>query len=374
MVDRELPEHEAFSSYVKAEDVEKIADPLELDDEISLMEMVSVVLRHRGAVLRTILLFTGIGLFMALTTSARYSSTASFLPENSRSPLAGAASLAQQFGFSLGTSGSERAPQFYADLVNSNEILRKVVTSSFPVSPTEGGPEEIDLITYYETDGETHEERIAQALYVLTMQDLSVRMDRETAVISFTVTTDDPMLSKGVATLIYELVNDFDLEIGRSQASAQRLFSGGRLTQLTTELLQAEDSLKNFLLENRLFTNSPQLQFEHDRLQRTVFMRQELVTSLAQAFESARIEEVRNTPVITLIESPRVPAVRDPKGRIRTVIVGILAGVISGVFLAFVKNYREESRRKSNPKLDELSSLWSETLSDVTRLFRRSLT
>lgn len=374
MVDRELPEQEAFTSDTRVEDAEKVADPLQLDDENSLLDMVSVVLRHRRAVLSAILLFTGIGLIVALTTSSRYSSSASFLPENSSSPLSGASALAQQFGFSFGNPGGERAPQFYADLVNSDEILRKVVTSSFPVSPTEGGPEEIDLITYYEADGETHEERIEQALYVLTMQDLSVRMDRETSVVSFTVTTDDPMLSKGVATLIFELVNDFDVEIGRSQATAQRLFSGGRLTQLTTELLEAEDSLKNFLVENRLFTNSPQLQFEHDRLERTVLMRQELVTSLAQAFESARIEEVRNTPVITLIESARVPAVRDPRGRVRTVIVGILTGVISGVSLAFVNNYREESRRKNDPRLDELSSLWSETLSDVTRLFRRSST
>ncbi|SVC42876.1 uncharacterized protein METZ01_LOCUS295730, partial [marine metagenome] len=59
MVDRELPEQEGFSSYVKAEDVEKASDPLQLDDEISLMEMVSVVLRHRRTVLRAILLFTG---------------------------------------------------------------------------------------------------------------------------------------------------------------------------------------------------------------------------------------------------------------------------------------------------------------------------
>ncbi len=44
--------------------------------------------------------------------------------------------------------------------------------------------------------------------------------------------------------------------------------------------------------------------FEHDRLERPVSMRQELVTAMAQAYEQARVDEVRNTPVITVIDQP----------------------------------------------------------------------
>ena len=58
------------------------------------------------------------------------------------------------------------------------------------------------------------------------------------------------------------------------------------------------------------------------------------------------------------------------------VLVGIITGAMCGVFLAFVRNYREEDRMKENPRLDELSSLWSDALKDVTRflprLFKRS--
>jgi uncharacterized protein involved in exopolysaccharide biosynthesis len=228
----------------------------------------------------------------------------------------------------------------------------------------------VDLITYYEVVGESDEERIEKAIGALS-RDVSKGTNRDTGIVSFSVTTSDPILSWGVAALILELVNDFDLTTRRSQASAERLFSGGRLAQLTIELQGAEDSLKKFLLDNRLFGNSPSLQFEHDRLQRAVGMRQELVTSLAQAFESARIEEVRNTPVITLIAPPRVPALRDPRERVRTVLVGIVMGMVLGVFLAFVANLREGDRLRENPRLAEVSALWSEALSDVTRLFRR---
>ncbi len=369
-MDQELPEQEDFASHPHVEGAERAPDLSDLDDEVSLVQIMSVLLRQRVIILRAVVLFTGIGLVLALTTSSLYTSSASFLPESSGGAPSGAVALAQQFGFSVG-GGGERSPQFYADLVTSDEILRQVVTRSFPRTPTEEGSDEVDLFTHYEVVGATEEERIERAIYALS-RDLSVTTDRDTGIVRFSITTSDPVLSRGMAALVLELVNDFDLTTRRSQASAERLFSGERLTQLTGELREAEDSLMNFSLENRLFGNSPPLQLEFERLQRAVGRREALVTSLAQAHESARIEEVRNTPVITLIESPRVPALRDPRGRVRTVAVGLVTGTILGAFLAFVRNYREEDHMKEDPRLAGLSALWSEAVNDVTRLFHRS--
>ncbi len=371
MVDREYPGQEGFTSHPRVENAAKTVDPRRLDDEVSLVEIASVLLRQRRVVLWAILLCTGVSLGIALKRPALYTSSASFLPESTGGVApSGALALAQQFGFALGSGrGGERSPQFYADLVTSREILRQATTRHF-LRPTEGASEEMDLITFYEVGGETVEERIGRAITRL-IGALSVSTDRETGIVSFSVTTSDPMVSQALAALILELVNDFDVTTRQSQAGAERLFAGGRLAQLNSELREAEDSFKNFLLENRLFTNSPSLEFEHDRLQRAVAMRQQLVTSLAEAFESARIEEVRNTPVITLIESPRVPALRDPKRRVVIVLVGMSIGAMFGVFLAFVMNYREEDRMRDSSQLDELSSLWSEAVSDLPRFLRR---
>ena len=88
------------------------------------------------------------------------------------------------------------------------------------------------------------------------------------------------------------------------------------------ELAFAEDSLKAFMFENRQFSNSPQLVFEEDRLQRQVSMRQDLVSAIAQAYEQARIEEVRNLPVITVIDHPEPPALADPRGRLMMLVLG----------------------------------------------------
>ena len=272
---------------------------------------------------------------------------------------------------SLGGVGRERTPEFYADLVTSDEILRQTVVGKYSFDESD---EEGDLTAYYEIEEDTSEKEIERAVERLK-KDLSVSTDRETRIVSFSVTTSKATVSQQVAAHILELVNTFDLITRQSQAGAERTFAGERLAELTGELRDAEDSLEVFLVGNRDFSNSPVLTFEHDRLQRIVGMRQEVVTSIAQAFERARIEEVRNTPVITMIESPRVPAFRDSKGRILIVLLGIVAGAMVGGLLGFVKDY-SQARNRGAADLEELSSLWRETLTGLPmgrRLFRDSM-
>ncbi len=100
--------------------------------------------------------------------------------------------------------------------------------------------------------------------------------------------------------------------------TVEPLISGERLTQMTRELQQAEDSLESFLLENRSLSPSSALQFEHDRLLRAVAVRQERLTSLAQALKSFRVEKARDMPVVPQ-QGEALVVGRDWRGtRIRT--------------------------------------------------------
>ena len=349
--------------------------PWESDDEISLVEIMSALLRQRRIFTRTFLVIAGIGVLVAILRPTRYTSSVSFLTESSEPSATGALALAQQFGISLGGASGERSPQFYAELVTSSEILRQTVVRRHPVEDLGGEPGEINLIEYYKVREDTEEGRIERAMEEL-IDDLSVATDLDTGIVSFSIRTSHPLLSHGVAAHILDLVNDFDLNTRQSQAGAERLFAGDRLDQRTGELRQVEDSLQSFLIDNRVFSSSPSLQFEHDRLQRAVVMRQEVVTSLAQEFERARIEEVRNIPVITLIEAPRVPALRDPKRILLTIIIGIMSGAVFGALAAFFRNHLGQPGEAPPSDMQELASLWRDTKTDLRRSlpwrFRRS--
>ena len=93
-----------------------------------------------------------------------------------------------------------------------------------------------------------------------------------------------------------------------------------------------------------------------------------LYTSLAQAHEQARITEVRNTPVITVVERPEVPVMADPRGRLMKLILGVILGGMLGVFLAFMQEYLSRARAEEDDDYQELTHLWSQSWAEIRTL------
>ena len=248
-------------------------------DEISLVEIASVLLRHWRVILVILFISVSFSVVQALLKPTVYTSSASFFPEGSSSGMGGATALAQQFGLSLPSSGNKRTPQFYQDLIFSSELLHGIVTQHFSVKSDRGEVEQIDLATHFGIPAATTDVGIQRAIEDLGRA-INASHSIETGIVRFSVTTSDPELSEQVVAAILEGINNFDRVSRQSQAGAERSFVEGRLAQVQDEFSEVEDSLKHFLINNRAFSNSPELQFEHDRLQRTVQMRQALVTSL----------------------------------------------------------------------------------------------
>src|SRR5207249_3089073 len=152
---------------------------------------------------------------------------------------------------------------------------------------------------------------------------ISTSVSGKTGVVSFTVEARSRWLALGIANRTLEVLNDFNVHRRQTQAGAERRFVEGRLAELKDELHAAEDKVQRFLQQNREFRNSPPLLFEYERLQREVATRQAIYTTLAESYERARINEVRDTPAITVLQAPRLPLL--PQSR-RLVLKSVLAG------------------------------------------------
>jgi uncharacterized protein involved in exopolysaccharide biosynthesis len=341
------------------------------DDEISLLAVMSLFLRRRRWILVSTFVGALVALAGALRTPIEYTATASFLPQGGdQGTVSGAAGLAQQFGLQIPRSGSaERSPEFYQDLISSRKILDGVIHSGVQV-PTPGGATTIDLSAHFEIEQETAGERLA-ATRVLFARLISVTIAPGTGVVTVSVRTDDPGLSAAIVRRLLDLISTFDVETRQSQASAERSFAEQRLGQLEAEFTITEDSLKSFLIENRQFSNSPQLTFEHDRLQRQVGMRQELATAMAQAYEQARIDEVRAAPVITVIDEPEPPALADPRGRLRRMALGTIVGMIMGFGLALIREFSVRAKDEGTETYGEFQDALKDLKGNLFG-FRRS--
>jgi len=68
-------------------------------------------------------------------------------------------------------------------------------------------------------------------------------------------------------------------------------------------------------------------------------MQQQVYSSLAQAFEQARIDEVRNTPVLTLVDPPNLPAEPDRRWLLAKALLAALLGAMIGAFVALSRDF-----------------------------------
>jgi uncharacterized protein involved in exopolysaccharide biosynthesis len=333
------------------------------EHETSLLDLVSILLRRRRLILVSTFAGALVALVVALRTPLEYTATTSFLPNvgEQQGGLSGVSSLAQQFGLSIPRSGgASRSPEFYDDLLQSREILDGLVKSGVEVV-TAAGVTRVDLVEHFEIGGETPQERNTWTRRRLAGDVISVAINRETAVVTVSVRTDDPGLSAAIGRKLLDLISAFDSETRQSQATAEREFAGERLGQLQRELTVAENALLAFEIENRQWSGSPQLTIDYDRLQRRVVMRQELVTAMAQAHEQARIDEVRNVPVFTIIDQPESPAVPNRRGRLRTLFMGLVIGLMVGFGLAVMREFGERAKSEQSEAYGE----FQEALKDV---------
>jgi len=336
---------------------------------VSLWSYATVLLRWRRLVIVLPLAGGLVAGMVSLSTPREFRASASFVPQDPASTQPGLSLLANQFGISV-PRASTTSPQFYADLLGSREILRDVVETPYKAleSPGRIG----DLVEYFNIRSADRDAAVIDAVRSLR-ETMRVRTDRNTGVVRFEVHTPIPALSLQIADRLVELVNDFNLRRRQSQARAEREFVEQRLALAQDSLRAAEDALAAFFRSNRRFSDSPTLVGEEARLQRQVSLRQQVYVSLAQSHEAAKVEEVRSTPVITVIERPQGFVEPEPRGTIRKVIVGMFLGGFLAFGIAFGAEYARRAREAGPADFQEFLALSRGVLGSLRggNLFRR---
>ncbi len=349
--------------------------------EVSFVRFLSVLLRERRIVAGLAAAAAFLVVAVTLVLPRTYTAQSSFLPQTTEGDLSRLAGLAAQFGFSVSAGRGGEVPQFYVDLLRSRELLEATVQTPYQAGPGatsgDGGQEQdadgganVSLVHYYGFTDRPPDEAVDRAVERLR-EDLRIRTRAETGLVELAVSTRSPELSYQVASRMLDLVSAFNLERRQSQAAAERTFIQERLGETEKELRAAENSLKAFLQQNRRYENSPDLRFEFERLQRRVELRQRVYGSLAESLEQARIEEVRNTPVITLVDAPKVPSRPDRRWLALKGTIGLLLGGMVGIFWAFGGEFLTAAREEEPDDYAELQRLKSEAREDVRVLWRK---
>ncbi len=328
------------------------------EDQTSVLSILAVLLQQRRAVIACVAITIVASVSFALLKTRTYTTTFSFVPQAAQDQSrAGLASLAGQLGVAIGgAAGGTQSPQLYADVLKTRETLEPIVRDSFQVRPDAPRVRLTDLL---KVSGENQAIVVERALRALRARIGATVAIRTTGMVSVSVTTPEPAVSFEIARRLLKGVNDFNLDTRRSQAGEERRFTQARLIDARTSLREAEDALQAFLIANRQFSNSPQLEFERNRLERVVSLQQQVMTGLAQSFEESRIREVRDTPVISVIEKPVLAAAPDARGGLVIVSIGAALGLLFGILAALTRDLFARMTQATNDRdVSQFLSAW----------------
>jgi uncharacterized protein involved in exopolysaccharide biosynthesis len=324
---------------------------------LSLLGLANVVLRRRRLIISLGVAGVVLGLVLGLTSPRQYSAGATFIPQGSETSggNSGLAMAASQFGIRLASGGGGTwGPPVYVELLRSRALLEPIARDTLVVA--EEGGRRAAVADVLGIKGSTPREREEYTIRALQGITTAIEVKPLNAV-RLTVISRWPSVSVALAERLVEGVNKFNLETRKSQAAAERQFVETQATEAGAALRDAEDQLQAFLQRNRDISGSPALAFERDRLQREVSRRQEVYTSLLQSREEAKIREVRELPVITLLERPTLPVVGEPRKTLLKALTGGIAAAVLGVAIAFIAHAMAGAKREPGDEAREFFEL-----------------
>lgn len=335
--------------------------------DISVLSLFNTMIRYRFMIAFLALSFGFYAGWKSYRSPRSYTAYSQFMPKGGggQSQISG---IAAQFGINVTGGGGGQSTQFYIDLLESRPLLSPVADKTYTIRG-DSGVVSGNLMKIYNIRDPRPEVRRVRVVNVLK-QAVSSSSSVKTGVITVNVTSRSPELAQQISKNLLDQLNVYNLARRQEQAAAERGFVERRVEEAEGRLRQAEQDLGYFLDGNRQYRTSPQLTLEFGRLQRVMDMRQALYTQLLAAYETARIEEMRDLPIITVVEPPELPLEPNRRGGGRKAAIGVLVGLFIGVLLAFLRTRFLVNRAAQSDDFIEFTALRREAIGDLTHPWR----
>lgn len=336
-----------------------------MDKQLSLFAIGTVLVRSRWRIARWAVMGGVIAAVAAFTKPTLYSGTFAFVPQGSDAARSGLVSLAGQLGLSTPVGTASQQPDFYVALLQSRELLVPILLDSFIVEEDSG--RNAALLDMLNVRGKSPANRVENGVKKLRGR-LTTSVTRSAGIIRVSIRTEWRSVSLAISRRLLDGVNEYNVRARQGQASAERKFVEGRLSDAKDSLRAAEERLAVFLTANRGgIQTSPHLSSAWQRFEREVASKTTLVTGLMTESEETRIREVRDTPTIAVFESPSAATIPDPRRRVVTAALGVVLGTGLGVVLALFGAAIRWRRSINDPDADAFFDALNESKDALLR-------
>jgi len=289
-------------------------------ENISLLEILIAIYKHFINNYKKILVLTFISIFFIYIKSNYvdekvFISKSTILPRNNQGMGSGVSTIASQFGVSLANAPVElSSAAMYPDIIMSRTLIKKILEHEFYTNRFKTSHPLWSILLYDDGFVNTNSKRdtlvsISRAVNRFK-KIISVRSDIETSLVTINISTFEPDLASSIGESIIEELDNILKGFRLKRNTEKRNFIDARMIEIKLDLKELEEKLKIFRDQNRNIRQSPALLLEENRISREVNVQTQIYITLKQESELAQIEEVENSSMFSILDSPSVPLAR----------------------------------------------------------------
>ena len=336
------------------------------EDEIDLIALLKTVFVARRFVIQITVLFSVLGIVLALVSPVRYTASSMFMPQlserQSNSSLGGLASLAGINLTAIGGQPQEIAPSLYPQIAESSPYRMALLET--PVGESQisfrdyilgqdKGVSIMALIKKYtfglpslllsSNNADTPQDNTLfdiseedKGLFEFLGQILSVEVDDQEGLVSISVEFSDRKIAAQLAQAATDLLQSKIIAFKSQSARNNLQFVQGQFDAKRQEFEQIQDSIAMFKDQNLNITSSL-YQNQLTRLESQFTVTSSVFQELAGQVEQAKIQVNKDTPIFMIIEPVSVPLKRSKPQRTMMVIIWTFLGGVIAVGWTLVK-------------------------------------
>jgi LPS O-antigen subunit length determinant protein (WzzB/FepE family) len=353
------------------------------EDEIDLIALIKPLWESRQIVIKTIIIFTFIGLLVALFSEKEYEASTIMVPQidNPSSQLGGLSSLASLAGFNMNMNAgvNDISPKLYPMIISSVNFQLEIMNEEYQFDDVD---KPISLIDYYVNfyrpglfgiikkytiglpgliksgfqrdrlfrvgDSESGTIKLTMDQYEvrkIIAKKLTLAVNDKDGYLTLISRFHQAFLSAQIAQKSQKLLQEYVTQFKIEKATAQLEFIRERYEVSKGEFEEAQSKLAAYRDANKNIS-SEIMRTHEERLQNEYQLAFDVYSELAKQLEQSLIKVEEDTPVFSVINEVVVPIERSKPKRSVVLIVFFFLGGIIGILWVYGKNFLKSLKRQ----------------------------
>lgn len=202
--------------------------PSQQEDEISVINHVIAILKHKEFIIKTTFAVMGIAAVVSLIIPSVYVAEIKILPPQSTNSSMASLMASQMAGIGISASalGVKNTNDLYVALLKTHGVIDYVI-------------DKLELMKVYKTNSR-------ESVREIVVKNIVVKDDKKSGILSIGFRHHNPQISADIANVLVEGLQNLNTSLAVTEAGQRRLFFEEQLKNAKAQLISSEESLKSF--------------------------------------------------------------------------------------------------------------------------------